>query len=388
MRKRDSVSTTGAGDVGTTPVPATLRASADATSRYASRFRDRYATDFFRPALEALTISSLGFGTYLGECDEHDDERYATTMARAIGAGINLIDTAINYRCQRSERAVGTALQRAIAAGAADRESIVICSKGGYIPLADAPPASREEYRSYLQREFFDTGVLDPDDVVAGGHSLAPSFLRHLIGRSRRNLGIRTIDLYYLHNPEQQAAAHTPQALRERLRAAFMVLEDAVGRGEIGAYGCATWNAFRLPPGAKGHLSLAELVEIARDVAGEKHHFRAVQMPINLAMPEALRVPTQPMGKRGSLVPALEAASSLGLTVIASAALMQAQLARDLPPTVRTVFPDARTDAQRALSFARSLPGLTAALVGMRSEEHLEENLASGEWLVTRDAES
>ena len=377
MRKRDSVSSTGAGDVRTTPAPATLHASAAATARYASRFAEGYAMDFFRPGPGGITVSSLGAGTYLGECDDVDDERYATTIARAIASGVNLIDTAINYRCQRSERAVGTAIQRAIAAGAAERESLVICSKGGYIPLANAPPASREDYRSYLAREFFDTGVLDPDDVVAGGHSLAPSFLRHVIARSRQNLGIRTIDIYYLHNPEQQAAAHNAQSLRERLRAAFMVLEDAVGRGEIGVYGCATWNAFRQPPGAKGHLSLAELVEIAQHVAGDGHHFRVIQLPINLAMPEALRVPTQPLGKRGTLVPALEAAASLGLTVVASAALMQAQLTRDLPPSVRALFPGPGTDAQRALSFVRSLPGLTTALVGMRSEEHLVENLGS-----------
>lgn len=377
MRKRDSVSGTGVGDVGTTPAPATLHASTEATSRYAARFAEQYEPDFFRSGFGDLHVSSLGIGTYLGECDDTDDERYAATIARAIASGVNLIDTAINYRCQRSERAAGTAIQRAIATGEVDRESLVVCSKGGYIPLADTPPVSREAYRAYLERTFFETGVLDPDDVVAGGHSLAPSFLRYLIARSRQNLGVRTIDVYYLHNPEQQAAAHTAQALRERLRAAFMVLEDAVARGEIGVYGCATWNAFRVAPGAKGHLALVELVEIARDVAGDRHHFRAIQLPINLAMPEALRVATQPMGKRGQLVPAIEAAASLGLTVIASAALMQAQLTRDLPASVRDLFPGPRTDAQRALSFVRSLPGVMAALVGMRSGEHLRENLAS-----------
>ena len=328
-----------------------------------------------------MLISSIGAGTYLGECDDSDDERYAATIARAIGSGVNVVDTAINYRCQRSERAVGMAIQRAIARGDVDRDALVICSKGGYIPLADTPPASRDAYRAYLQRAYFDTGILTPDDVVAGGHSLAPSFLRHLIGCSRQNLGIRTIDVYYLHNPEQQTAAHGPQALRERLRAAFMVLEDAVARGDIGVYGCATWNALRIPPGSKGYLALSELVDVAREVAGDAHHFRAVQLPVNLAMPEALRAPTQPMGKGGSLVTALEAASSLGLTVVASAALMQAQLTRDLPASVRELFPTQRTDAQRALAFVRSLPDLASALVGMRTEAHLAENLESAKSL-------
>jgi aryl-alcohol dehydrogenase-like predicted oxidoreductase len=374
MKKKASVSTAGA-VAPMSPTVATPQASPEATKQFASRFSSAFEPQFFRAGPDDLAVSSLGAGTYLGECDAADDASYAQTIARALASGVNLIDTAINYRCQRSERVVGAALQRAIAAGGVAREAVVVCTKGGYVPLDDKPPSSREEYRAYLKRAFFDTGILTTDDLVAGGHSLAPDFLRHTIACSRRNLGLRTIDVYYLHNPEQQAAAYTPQSLRERLRAAFMVLEDAVTRGDIACYGCATWNALRVPPGTKGHLSVAELVEVAREVAGELHHFRAVQMPINLALPEAVRVPTQPIGKNGALVPALEAAAALGLTVVASAALMQAQLTHDLPDSLRQHFPAQRTDAQRALAFVRSLPGLTAALVGMRSEAHLEENL-------------
>jgi len=354
------------------------QASSDATAAYAARFADRYAPDFYRSAIGGRSVSSIGVGTYLGECTDEDDAGYAAVIASALAAGLNLIDTAINYRCQRSERAAGVAIRHALTAGV-PREAIVICSKGGYLPLAEHPPASREEYRSYLKREFFDTGVLTPDDVVAGGHSIAPSFLRYAIAQSRKNLGVETIDLYYLHNPEQQLAVVTPASLRERLRAAFMVLEDAVSRGEIGAFGCATWNALRVAPTSKGHLSLKDLVGIAHEIAGEANHFRAVQMPISLGMPEAFRVTTQQVGKKGALVSAVEAASTLGLSTIGSASLMQAQLTRDLPESMRQFLPSQRTDAQRALAFARCLPGITSALVGMRSLEHLTENLASAE---------
>jgi aryl-alcohol dehydrogenase-like predicted oxidoreductase len=320
----------------------------------------------------------LGIGTYLGECSAQDDSDYTAAIATAIASGVNLVDTAINYRCQRSERAVGAAMRRALDSGT-PRQAIVVCTKGGYLPLADKPPESRDAYRVYLKHEFFDPGILTPDDVVAGGHSMAPSFLRYAIAQSRRNLGIQTIDLYYLHNPEQQLGQVPPASFRERMRAAFMVLEDSVARGEIRAYGCATWNAFRVPPDSKGHLSIVELVEIAREVAGEAHHFSAIQMPISLGMPEAVRVPTQVIGNEGTLVPALEAASSFGLSVIASASLMQAQLTRDLPSSMRALFPRQHTDAQRALAFVRTLPGVTSALVGTRSLQHVAENLASAE---------
>lgn len=357
--------------------PQALRASASGTARYAARESPRLEPSFYRSGPAGLMLSSIGIGTYLGECDDAEDARYTDAVARAIGAGVNVIDTAINYRCQRSERAVGSAIERVLSRGDAARDELVVCTKGGYVPLEDAPPTDREHYRDYLKREFFDSGIMMPDDLAAGGHSLAPGFLRFCIARSRRNLGVRTIDVYYLHNPEQQAAVLTPQSLRERLRAAFMVLEDAVARGEIAVYGCATWNALRVPPDAKGHLSLEQLVGLARDVAGDAHHFRVVQLPINLAMPEAVRVPTQALGATGRLVPLLDAASALGISVVASASLMQAQLARGLPAGVRALAPNCRTDAQCALAFVRGLPGVTTALVGMRDAAHLAENLES-----------
>ena len=350
----------------------------NASAAYAATFADRFATDFYRSGLAGYTVSSIGIGTYLGECTAADDAAYTHVVATAISDGVNLIDTAINYRCQRSERAVGAAIQQCLMNGT-PRDAIIVCTKGGYLPLADHPPQSRDEYRAYLKREFFDSGILSPDDVVSGGHSLAPSFLRYAIARSRRNLGVDSIDLYYLHNPEQQLAVMPHASLRERMRAAFMVLEDAVSRGDIRAYGCATWAGLRVPPTSKGHLSLEELVTIAREIAGPGHHFRAVQMPINLGMPEAIRQATQQLGKSEKLVSALDAAAALGLSVITSASLMQAQLTHDLPPSMRELFPSQRTDAQRALSFVRSLPGVTSALVGMRSVPHLKENLESAE---------
>jgi predicted aldo/keto reductase-like oxidoreductase len=126
-------------------------------------------------------------------------------------------------------------------------------------------------------------------------------------------------------------------------------------------------------------MSITELMTIAREVAGEENHFRAVQLPISLGMPEGFRVPTQEVGTSGALVPAIEAAAAHGLAVVASASLMQAQLTRDLPPSMRELFPMQETDAQRALAFVRSLPGVTSALVGTRSVKHLAENLASAE---------
>jgi len=350
-----------------------LRASDTGTAEFRRRFEARVLDDYFRVTTFGLHTSSIGIGTYLGEAGNRDDIAYESAVAAAVRRGINLIDTAINYRGQRSELTIGSAIQELIASGDAAREELIVCSKGGYIPLDGEPPATREEYLTYVKREFIDQEVIRPEDIVAGGHSLAPRFLRYCLAKSRQNLGLRTIDVYYVHNPEQQLAVVTRDELRRRLRAAFVLLEEAAARGEIGVYGCATWDSLRVAPNHKSHLALEDLVGIARELAGDAHHFRMAQLPINLAMPEAARDATQPLG--GKLVTALDAAAALGLTIVASATLMQARLTADLPEGLRAAFPGCETDAQRAIEFVRSMPGVASALVGMRRLEHVDENL-------------
>src|SRR4029450_10427898 len=155
------------------------RATASGTERFRQRFAEAFDADFFRPFACGLTASSIGIGSYLGECDDSDDARYATAVRAALERGINVIDASINYRCQRSERTIGTALREAIPAGVVARDEVVVCTKGGYVPLDSSAPATRDDYLAYLQRTFVDAGIVSADDVVGGGHSLSPSFLAH-----------------------------------------------------------------------------------------------------------------------------------------------------------------------------------------------------------------
>src|SRR5689334_1915042 len=349
-------------------------ASADATRSLRKRFAKSRAQNFYRTLANGLVVSSLGLGTYLGECDDEEDARYTVAAAAAMERGVNLLDTAINYRCQRSERALGKAIQKSVNSGKIKREQIVVCSKGGYIPLDKNPPATKDDYRNFLEEEYFLRGIMDPADVIAGGHCLSGQFLEDQIERSRRNLGLETIDVYYLHNPEQALDVFPRQKFLTVVRDAFAILERAVENGSIGCYGCATWNGFRVPPESKNHLSLEELVSLAHEAGGAGHHFRVIQLPINLAMTEAVRAETQCVGR--DRVTPLEAAHRLGISVIASATLMQSQLTHGLPEQVHSAFPGFSSDARRAIAFTQSLP-LSAALVGMKSLWHLEENLAA-----------
>ena len=352
------------------------RATTVGTRRFAERAAPR-DEDFRRTLPRKLAVSALGLGTYLGDCTDEDDAAYSAIVHEALAAGVNLFDTAINYRCQRSERALGHALVEAIASGEVRRDELIVCTKGGYVALDSAPPESREAYERFLEEELYAPGILARDELVRGGHSISPRFLDHQLQRSRANLGLQAVDLYYLHNPEEQLLAVDRATFNDRVRAAFAMLEERASAGEIAGYGCATWTGFRVGPEHRQHLSLAELVALARDVAGTAHHFRAVQLPVSLAMPEAARLPSQPLGRK--LVPLLEAADALGIGVVASAPLMQGKLTSGLPEEIHALFPGCSTDAQRALRFAASLPGVSAVLSGMRSSTHLAENL--GAWM-------
>jgi aryl-alcohol dehydrogenase-like predicted oxidoreductase len=355
--------------------PVSGEATSAGTRRFADRFAGSFAPDFYRHTASGLTLSSIGMGTYLGECDDDEDQRYVDVLAAGVSSGLNVLDTAINYRCQRSERAVGRALRKILDSGLAKRDELVVCTKGGYVPLEGSPPESRAEYDAYLEREYFSSSVMAKDDIVAGGHCVTPRFLADQIERSRNNLGIERIDVFYLHNPEQQLDSLDRSRFDRGIADAFSELESQAASGHIGAYGCATWNGFRTPPAAKNHLELSHLVDIAESVGGKSHRFRFVQLPVNLAMTEAVRAVTQQMD--GAAMCLVDLAAKLGVSVIASATLMQAQLAQNLPAPVRALFPGLETDAQRAIAFVRSLP-VTTALVGMRSSAHLEENITAG----------
>ena len=78
------------------------RATAEGTLAYAHRHSGLHGN--FRPMLGGLSVSSVGIGTYLGEPDEATDEAYRQSIRSALLGGINMIDTAVNYRFQRGER--------------------------------------------------------------------------------------------------------------------------------------------------------------------------------------------------------------------------------------------------------------------------------------------
>ena len=333
-------------------------ATPEGTARYRERFAGRAAKNHFRER-EGLQLSSIGIGTYLGNPDEATDVRYRDAVVRAVQLGVNVIDSAANYRFQRSERSIGDALKTLTTEHGFAREELVVCTKGGYLPFDGAPP---RDVRAYVEETFVKPGIASFDDFVGGSHSMTPAYLQHQLDQSLKNLGIETVDVYYIHNPESQLGHVSDTEFHHRLGQAFERLEQNRNEGKLRYYGVATWNGFRAAPESGQHHSLARMVQLAREAGGNNHGFRFIQLPFNLAMPEALIV--------------AQDATDLGVTVIASASMLQARLARGLPDQIRTALGSLESDAQTAIQFVRSTPGITTALVGMSRVEHVEENLA------------
>jgi len=349
-------------------------ATPEGTARYQERFPQLAEAEFFRraehaPSAGELWLSSLGLGTYLGEPDDVADAAYTEAILLAVRSGINVLDTAINYRHQRSERNVGAALAQLFGTGDVKRDEVFVCTKAGYLSFdATLPP----DPRGYFSREYVESGILDPKELAGGMHCMAPNFLHNQLARSRTNLGLETIDLFYLHNPETQLADVSPQVFYERLKRAFGALEGSVKAGKLRSYGMATWNAFRVADGSRDYVSLSAVTEIAREVAGPAHHFRFIQLPFSLAMPEAYALANQSVGKKN--VSVLTAAAQLGIAVMGSATLYQGRLTQGLPPFISQTL-GMKNDAENAIQFARSAPGLTTSLVGMGHTDHVAANL-------------
>jgi aryl-alcohol dehydrogenase-like predicted oxidoreductase len=349
-------------------------ATPEGTARYRDRFPQFREAEHFRrpdrvPGPDELWLSSVGLGTYLGETDAAADAAYFEAIGTALRSGINVLDTAINYRHQRSERNIRAALAAAVASGDMQRDEVFVCTKAGYLSYDGDLPADR---RGYFMREYIEPGVLDPRELAGGMHCMSPAYLENQIDRSRRNLGLETIDLFYLHNPESQLADVSQEEFRERLKRAFAQLEHSVKAGKLRYYGMATWNAFRVPVGTQDYISLSESVELAREVGGEGHHFRFIQLPFNLAMLEAHALTNQSLYKKN--VSVLTAAAQLGVAVMGSATLYQGRLTHSLPGFIQQTL-GMKNDNENAIQFARSAPGLTTSLIGMGNKDHVAANL-------------
>ncbi len=347
-------------------------ATKEGTFDYLKQF-PKYSRDFYRFNGEAF-LSSLGLGTFRKE--PYREENYVISYKDAVKSavlnGINVIDTAINYRYQTSEREIGEALSELFAEGKATREQLFVTSKAGFVPLDFPFP---ENPYDWIQSTIIEGGLAEKDEVVIDQHCLSPAFLRWSVDTSLKNLGLETLDVLFLHNPETQLGYVDYMTLRMRIAQAFKLFESLVQEGKIRAYGIAAWNAFLNEQGHAEYLSLKDMVSIAEEVGGKEHHFKYIESPFNLAKPHASNYANQ-QGPDGRYYTLLQAVHGYGLQFFAASSLLQMNLFkgkfdRRLSETLGT---SELTDIISALQFARA-GGVSSALFGSVDPKHVEDNL-------------
>lgn len=269
----------------------------------------------------------------------------------ALDAGINFIDTANVYSRGRSEEVVGEALR-----ANSKRDRVVLATKVH--------------------------GRMDDDDPNAAGNSR-----RHIIAQceaSLRRLRTDWIDLYQIHRPSPSVA------IDEVLRA----LDDLVRAGKIRYFGFSTFAAWQV----------VESIWVAKELGTNRvvceqppYHLldRRIErelVPVAQTYGLAL-IPWSPLaggflsGKycRGSAAPE---GSRIGQQSSGSHLVHNGRAfgdpAFDVLDVVEALAKEKGcTPSQLALAWCGSQPAVTSPIIGPRTMEQLEDNLASIDVEVT-----
>jgi uncharacterized protein YyaL (SSP411 family)/aryl-alcohol dehydrogenase-like predicted oxidoreductase len=257
-------------------------ATADGTAAYAARMREAGKPEGYGPlGTTGLTCSRVGFGGYRVD-DETPEHRRA--LGKALLQGSNLIDTSTNYTDGGSERLVGEVLAELAGSGRLPREEVVVVSKIGYVQGENLERAVEREQagRPFPEMVKYAEGVW---------HCIHPEFLEDQLARSLERLGLETLDVCLLHNPEyylsdahERSHGTLPKRREEfyrRIGESFAFLEGAAAAGRVRWYGVSS-NTCTRPADDPEATSLFRMLEAARQAGGKDHRFRVLQLPMNL----------------------------------------------------------------------------------------------------------
>ena len=297
-------------------------ATPEGTARYVSRIVSQSRHDghmdygYVRFGNSGLTISRLGFGTYRVDMKEPE---HREALKKALREGVNLIDTSTNYMDGESERLVGSVLCELIKNGELTREEVVVVSKIGYVQGNNLKQAEARERagRPYPGMVKYGEGIW---------HCIHPEFLTDQLALSLDRLGLATLDVCLLHNPEYflSEAAHNEggdlsvarDTFYHRIEQAFMFFESQVAAGKIGYYGVSS-NTVTANPSDVEATSLSRMCDAAKTAAASqgiaRHHFAVLQCPMNLYEAGALVSPNTGADQRETV---LEVAQREGIAVL------------------------------------------------------------------------
>jgi aryl-alcohol dehydrogenase-like predicted oxidoreductase len=294
--------------------------------------------------LGTMTFSGgSGFWRAIGELDQKSS---TTLVGRALEAGVNFIDTANVYSEGQSEIQLGQALRDLGAA----REDVIVATKV--------------------------RGRMGPGPNAVG---LSRGHIMDQVGASLKRLGLDHIDLYQVHSFDPV----TP--LEETLRA----LDDCVSRGFVRSIGCSNFAAWQIMKA----LGISERRGFAR--------FETVQAYYSIAGRDLER----------EVLPLVED-QGLGVMVWSPLAggFLSGKFTRqnhgdnasrrtvfDFPPVdkeraydvIDAMAPIAKergvSVARIALAWLLRRKGVMSVIIGAKTVEQLDDNLAAAELTLTAD---
>ncbi|MEQ8352598.1 MAG: aldo/keto reductase [Leptospiraceae bacterium] len=213
-------------------------------------------------------VSRLGMGTYRmhRESREHYD-----ALRDALISGTNVIDTSANYMDGSAESLIGDVLRDLKSAGRLRREDVTIVTKAGYIQGKNSLLCAEVDFPEQTR---FDRSL---------SHCIHPDFLDNQLELSRLRMGLETVDVILLHNPEyflkkakleEQTADQAQKEYYRRIHQAFDFLEKARSEGRIQYYGISS-NTFPV-------YGQYESTDLNRIDINSYPGFKVIQFPANL----------------------------------------------------------------------------------------------------------
>ena len=245
------------------------------TENFSKKFN--LSSDAYNLNTDNFKLSSVGFGMYKGKYSPKYRRLYQKLIKNFILNGVNVFDVARKYRKGFSEQDLGKVIRKLIKDNIINRNEVFISSKAGLINLFD------DKKKDISVKEFVKLRGLKSDDIKNDIFCASQKFLEQEIDISLKNLQLKSLDNYYIHNPEFLNTSDNNNY--KDYYKIFETFEKAIQDKKIKSYGVSSWAGFRRYKNNSFYIDIKKLIKIASDVAGKKNRFKNIQIPLSLYMP-------------------------------------------------------------------------------------------------------
>ncbi len=290
-----------------------------------------------------MNIPKIGLGTY-----NHTNQ--TKLISYAIRCGYKLIDTAPNYNNGKSQENISKALN----SNPLKKNEILICTKVGFI-------SNKYGTDFYLNKNL----VLKTD--LVRNHCLSQAFIKYEVENNLRELQKETIDILFIHNPEQQLETKSKKDLMRQLFIAFETLEQFCLEGKIKYYGISSWSGFETKPNSES-FSLNEIYDIAFKVNGRRNKFKFIQTPLSFVYYDKLY--NCVINNTGLL----KEAKKLSIKIFANSPLHNGELIKIINDDFLDLL-NVKSKSLACLLFLKSFKEIDTILIGASNKNQIKENI-------------